>query len=115
MTKLLLPYNKTILKTNIIFSVFLAFISTLVSVIFSKELPPAENPINSIFQQGVSHYIFWILTGGFILSVYYFEVARNNEYYFYYNLGLGKMKLIILTYTLHLLFIGPLLYLLKYV
>ena len=55
------------------------------------------------------------MTGGFFLAAYYFEIARKNEYYFYYNLGVSKTKLILFAYTLHLLFILPLLYIIQYV
>lgn len=115
MTKLLLPYNKSILKTNVIFSIILAFISTMISGIYSKLLPASENPVQTLIHQFASHYVFWIMTGGFLLSVYYFEVTRKNEFYFYYNLGIGKIKLLLFTFALHLLFILPILYILKYV
>jgi hypothetical protein len=55
------------------------------------------------------------MTGGFFLSAYYFEITRKNEYYFYYNLGISKVRLWLLTYLLHLIFILPLLYVLQYV
>jgi len=55
------------------------------------------------------------MTGGFFLSAYYFEITRKNEYYFYYNLGISKVKLLLLTYSLHLIFILPLLFILQYV
>jgi hypothetical protein len=55
------------------------------------------------------------MTGGFFLSAYYFEITRKNEYYFYYNLGISKVRLWLLTYSLHLIFILPLLYVLQYV
>ncbi len=34
------------------------------------------------------------MTGGPLFSLFYKEIARNKEYYFYYNLGLTKTKLI---------------------
>ncbi len=115
MTKLLLPYNKSILKTNIVFSLILAFISTLISGIYSKLLSAPEKQLQSILHQFTGHYVVWILTGGFLLSAFYFEVTRKNEYYFYYNIGLGKMKLLYYTYALHLIFIVPILSIMKYV
>jgi len=63
----------------------------------------------------IAFYAFWILTGGFFLSAYYFEITRKNEYYFYYNLGISKIKLLLLTYSLHMIFILPLLFALQYV
>ena len=107
MTRLVLPYNKTILKTNIIFSIVLTLISSL--VFLTKE--SSHSPI----YLAVAFYVFWIMTGGFLLSAFYFEISRRNEYYFYYNLGLSKTKLILITYALHLIFILPLLFILQYV
>jgi hypothetical protein len=107
MTKLFLPYNKTILKTNIILSIVLTLISSL--VFLTKE--SSHSPI----YLAITYYAFWIMTGGFLLSVFYFEISRKNEYYFYYNLGLGKIKLLMITYALHTIFILPLLFILQYV
>jgi hypothetical protein len=107
MMKLLLPYNKTILKSNIIFSVFLTILSSLLILSVPSK--------HSVIYLVILCYIVWIMTGGFLLSVYYFEMTRKNEYYFYYNLGLGKIKLILCTYILHLIFIIPFIIILKYV
>ena len=63
----------------------------------------------------VAFYVFWIMTGGFLLSAFYFEISRRNEYYFYYNLGLSKTKLLLITYALHIIFILPLIFILQYV
>jgi len=115
MTKLLLPYNKTILKINIIFSIILTLISRAIPVIASQLFNLPLKSTHSQIYLAIWYYIIWIMTGGFFLSIFYFEVARKNEYYFYYNLGLSKIKLISFTYILHLIFILPLLYLLQYV
>jgi len=92
--RLLLPYNKTILKTNIIFSIVLTFLSSLAFL--------AKESIHSPIYLIIALYTFWIMTGGFLLSAYYFEITRKNEYYFYYNLGLSKIKLLLITYDLHI-------------
>lgn len=34
-----------------------------------------------------------LLTLGYALSLYLFEVRYANQYFFYFNLGLGKIKL----------------------
>ena len=107
MTRLLLPYNKSILKLNIVFSIVLTFLSSL--AFLSK-----ESSHSAIFLV-IAYYAFWIMTGGFFLSAYYFEITRKNEYYFYYNIGISKIKLLLLTYSLHMIFILPLLYVLQYV
>jgi len=107
MTKLFLPYNKTVLKTNIIFSIFLTFLSSLLFL----ARPSTHSPVFII----ICCFIIWILTGGFLLSAGYFEISRKNEYYFYYNLGLSKIKLILLAYLLNLVTVLPLVYILQYV
>jgi len=107
MTRLLLPYNKTILKLNIIFSIVLTFLSSLSFVL--------KESGHSFVYLTIAYYAFWIMTGGFILSAFYFEISRKNEYYFYYNLGIGKIKLLLLAYTLHMILILPLLIVLRYV
>ncbi|MFY0652914.1 MAG: hypothetical protein JXQ96_12805 [Cyclobacteriaceae bacterium] len=33
------------------------------------------------------------LTAGFLLSIFFFEFLRKNEYYFYFNKGLSRLKL----------------------
>lgn len=122
MTKLFLPYNKTILKGNIIFSVFLTILSAL--IVLAKQsvqsqilvgITEAQPPKHSIVWLFIFIYTVWIMTGGFLLSAYYFEITRRNEYYFYYNLGLSKISLLLYTYTLHIIFIVPFLILLNYV
>jgi hypothetical protein len=107
MTKLFLPYNKSILKTTIIISIFLTLLSSLVFV--------NTDSTHSLLFLAIAYYIFWMMSGGFLLSSYYFEISRKNEYYFYYNLGISKVKLIFFTYLLHFIFILPFLYILKYV
>jgi hypothetical protein len=107
MIRLFLPYNKTILKTNIVLSIFLTMLSSLLFL----ARPSTHTPTYIVF------YIFivWILTGGFLLSAFYFDISRKNEYYFYYNLGLSKIRLLFNAYLLNSLFIIPFLYILQYV
>lgn len=106
MISLFLPYNKTILKTNIIFSIFLTMLSGLLFLTKTS----SHSPIYII----IFSFIVWIMTGGFLLSVFYFELTRKNEYYFYYNLGLSKIKLLLTAYLLNFLFVLPIIYLLQY-
>jgi hypothetical protein len=115
MNRLLLPYNKTILKLNISYSTVLALISSAIIKTTADLAGIEEKDPPSFLHLLILYFIIWILTGGFFLSAFYFEVTRKNEYYFYYNLGISKMKLFLLTYSLHLIFILPLLYLLQYV
>jgi len=115
MTRILLPYNKTILKLNIIFSSILALISSVIIKTTSDLVGLAEKDPPSWLHLLIWYFIIWVLTGGFFLSAFYFDVTRKNEYYFYYNLGISKIKLFLLTYSLHLIFILPLLFVLQYV
>lgn len=59
MTRLFLPCNKTILKTNIIFSIFLTALSSLLFI--------GELESNNIIYFLTSSFIIWIMTGGFII------------------------------------------------
>lgn len=107
MIRLFLPYNKTILKTNIVFSIFLTLLSGL---LFLTKTSPHSPAYIIIFS-----FIVWIMTGGFLLSAFYFEISRKNEYYFYYNMGLSKFKLFLAAYLLNFLFVIPIIYILRYV
>lgn len=44
-----------------------------------------------------------LLTGGFLLSVFFYGLVYKNRYYFYYNKGYSKVKLISQAYLLNLL------------
>lgn len=37
------------------------------------------------------------MTGGPLISLFYKEVSRKNEYYFYYNRGISKISLIVVS------------------
>lgn len=102
MTRIFLPYNRSILKISIIFSIVL----TISSLVLFNGVFKSDNIINSLTYS----YIFWLMTGGFLISVFYFELTRKNEYYFYYNLGISKIKLLLSAYLLHLVFIIPILF-----
>lgn len=45
------------------------------------------------------------MTGGPLISVFYKDLSRKNEYYFYYNRGISKVKLIVVSLLLNI-FIG---------
>lgn len=107
MIKLFLPYNKTILKVNLAFSILLTILSGLL-FFFAKSS-------HSFTHRLLQYYVVWVLTGGFLLAVYYFEISRKNEYYFYFNLGIGKIRLIFLAYCLNVIFVLPLIFVLLYV
>jgi hypothetical protein len=100
-------YFKTILKTNALVSIPLTILFALPSL--------SGSTLHSLFYLGISSYIVWLMTGGFLLSLLYFHFSRKNEYYFYYNLGLTKVKLIMIAYLFHLVIITPFLLILFYV
>jgi hypothetical protein len=60
-------------------------------------------------------YTIWILTGGFLFSIFFYEMRKKNEYYFYYNLGISKLRLILGAYLLNFIIVIPLLIVLYYV
>jgi len=54
-------------------------------------------------------YIFMLsyFSGGFLLGILFFEIARKQEYYFYYNLGISKLRLVLISYLFNLVIILP--------
>lgn len=58
------------------------------------------------FDSGLYGFLFVFtlsfLTGGFLFSVYLFNIMKKRQYYFYYNKGLSQVRLILCTYALHL-------------
>jgi hypothetical protein len=107
MFRLFLPFNKTILKTNIVFSILLTILSGLLFL--------TKTSLHSPAYLIIFFFIVWMMTGGFLLSAFYFEISRKNEYYFYYNLGFSRIKLLLTAYLLNFLFIIPIIYILQYV
>jgi hypothetical protein len=53
-------------------------------------------------------FILSYISGGFLIGVLYFEFARKQEYYFYYNLGISKFRLVTTSYLINLIFAIPL-------
>jgi hypothetical protein len=45
-----------------------------------------------------------LMTGGPIISLFYKEFFRRNEYYFFYNRGILKINLLTMTLVFHFLF-----------
>lgn len=52
-----------------------------------------------------------LMTGGSLLSIWYKDLSRKNDYYFYYNRGLSKAQLMLFSVLMNLLS-GGLLYIL---
>lgn len=42
-----------------------------------------------------------IMTGGYVLSVYFYERRFQKQYYFYFNKGLSKRELLVYSYLLN--------------
>jgi len=99
MISLYLLYFKGILKTNIILSVLFTMSSLLYLNI--------GNTLGSLVEYVLRCFIIAMMTGGFLFGVYYFEITRKNEYYFYYNVGLTKAKLLLMAYLFHLVVMIP--------
>ncbi len=85
-------FYKSTLSTNLLPPFILAF--TIPSV-FWDAIPP------DIKQDTTPSMLFWnllsigLMTFGPLISFTYKEWARSGEYYFYYNQGITKVKLIL--------------------
>ncbi len=44
-----------------------------------------------------------LLTGGFLLSLYFYEKRYKANYYFYFNKGLSRLNLVLSAYSLNVL------------
>jgi hypothetical protein len=51
-------------------------------------------------------FIITFLSGGFLMSIYFFEQKRAAQYFFYYNKGLSKIRLLLLTYLINILLVA---------
>ena len=89
-----LPYSLSVLKVNFIISPIATFFATMLAISFTGK---------EITLSGVM-YFFTIsfLTGGFLLGALFFEFFRSREYYMFYNLGISKLRLILMTYMFHI-------------
>jgi len=92
MIKKFLPFSLLVLKINLL-------VSLLTTLFLAVTIAPKEITIDRISYW----FLISFLSGGLILGVLYFEISRNKEYYFYYNLGFSKPKLILATYLFHLI------------
>jgi hypothetical protein len=85
-------YLKSTLVLNLSSSVLLAFIVYL-TLVNSQDAPP---PLYVV-------YIRCCMFGGPLLCLFYKEMSRKNEYYFYYNRGISKLSLYITTLSTYIL------------
>lgn len=48
------------------------------------------------------YFFLALLTGGFVLSLYYYQLRYASQYYFYHNRGFSKRKLILISSGINL-------------
>ncbi|RQW82087.1 MAG: hypothetical protein EHM79_19005 [Geobacter sp.] len=95
-----LPYFNVVFTVNLVFS----FMATVLSTFSSKPfLIEQEISLSRV----ISQFIIFFLTGGYLIGAIYYEIARKNEYYLYYNLGISKLRLNLRTYLFHLILMIP--------
>jgi hypothetical protein len=58
----------------------------------------------SILYFSLEKFAISTFTAGFLIALLKKEFSRKNEYYFYYNFGITKMKLRLTNFILNLLF-----------
>jgi len=106
MIKKYIPYSWQVLKLNLIVTPIATFFGTILSKSFSEKGASPDSIL----------YLFMIsfLGGGFLLGVLYFELTKSREYYFYYNLGISKLKLVLMTYLYHIILSIPIIILARY-
>jgi hypothetical protein len=90
--KLHWEYFKSTLVLNLSSSVLISFIVCIAL----KSLPDAAPPLYVI-------YIRCCMFGGPLLCLFYKEMSRKNEYYFYFNRGISKLSLFIVTLSTYIL------------
>jgi hypothetical protein len=73
------------------FSLPFSLLSSIISLAFST-----NKIIGFINAFSVS-----LLTGSFLLALFFYEQRYQNQYYFYYNLGISKSSLIVCSYLLN--------------
>ena len=85
--KTLFHYYKSLLRFNFLFSVLVGCIGMIGN----------DKPEGFLRAFAIS-----FLTGGFALAVFFYGLRYGHGYYFYYNKGFSKVKLIGLTYVLNI-------------
>ncbi len=97
-------YFKSTLVLNLSSSVLISFI------VFKalENFPDSPPPLYIV-------YIKCCMFGGPLLCLFYKEMSRKNEYYFYYNRGISKLSLYITTLSTYILVGYSLINILHYV
>jgi len=102
--KLYWEYYKSTLFFNLSSSVLL----TIVLLEAAKSLSIAHLSFQIL-------YLLCVMSCGTFISLFYKELSRKGEYYFYYNQGISKLKLWIATITTNIVGGVFLIYILYYV
>lgn len=86
--RVLLYYFKEVTKFNILFSLVIGFWGLMGS--------------DSIVHGFLRGFMLTFFTGGFFLAVYIYEIRNSKQYFYYYNKGFSKLRLIGSAYILNL-------------
>jgi len=102
MIKKTIPYCLLVFKIDLLVSI--------AATVITSTLSPKGITFESM------SYIFMLsyFSGGFLLGILFFEIARKQEYYFYYNLGISKLRLVLISYLFNLVIILPFLIIAAY-
>lgn len=102
MIKKTIPYCLLVFKIDLLVSI--------AATVITSTLSPKGITFESM------SYIFMLsyFSGGFLLGIFFFEIARKQEYYFYYNLGISKLRLVLISYLFNLVIILPFLIIAAY-
>lgn len=55
-----------------------------------------------MLQGFVATFFLSLLTGGYLLSLYFYELRNKKRYYFYYNKGYSKLRLMLYCFLINL-------------
>ena len=67
----------------------------------------------TLFFFSLKNFAITTFTAGFLIALFQKELTRRNEYFFYYNVGITKINLIIVNFSLNFLFAQFLIYISK--
>jgi len=102
MLKKFLPHFYPVLLINIIASPIATFIYLVMVKSFSNGY---EITLSSI----LARFSINFLSVGFLLGIIFYDISRKNEYYFYHNLGISKLRLILTDFLFHIVIVIPIL------
>ncbi|MTI32555.1 hypothetical protein [Xanthovirga aplysinae] len=89
MLKIVLHFYKDLQKFNLPFSLFVGFLGVM-----------ASNE-TSIIDNYFTAFSLSLLSGGFALSLFFYELRFKENYYFYLNRGLSRFELYISVFGLN--------------